>query len=114
MALIGRHKHACISCGFPAPHVKRNEGKLPYVHCPECGLMTVAKNGQQATGLLANMRPETGAPVYTPGDVPQIPRRPDDIVIKADAPAAPAAPPAAPAPPQRRASPWAPLLGVTK
>ncbi|MFN3812152.1 MAG: hypothetical protein ACK4S6_16225 [Roseateles asaccharophilus] len=113
MPLIGRHKTPCISCGFAAPHVKRNEGKLPYVHCPECGLMCAAKNGTQARGLMANMRPETGA-------IPEPPATDNPIIVKADpAPAAAPVKPASqvtPPPPAPRpaASPFATLLDHLK
>lgn len=112
--LIGRLKSACIACQFAAPHVKRNEGKLPFVHCPECGLVTHSKNGQQASGLLANTRPETGTPGPSAAP-PQIPRRSDDIIVTK--PATPAEPQAAPPiaqPPVKKASPWATLLDVSK
>lgn len=100
MALIGRHKVPCLGCGFDAPHVKQNDGKHPYVHCPECGLTVSARNGKQAAGILAGVRPEKHA---------ELPRRPDDISVSPAAPAAaPAdAPPAAPAPRKR----FATLLG---
>jgi hypothetical protein len=58
--IIGRR--GCPWCGFESAHVKQSPGKNPYHHCPECGIMTHAKNGQQARLLVANMRAE---PNYT-------------------------------------------------
>jgi hypothetical protein len=113
MPLIGRHKQPCISCGFAAPHIKRNEGKLAYVHCPECGLVCHSKNQQQARGLMANMRPETG-------QLPEPPATDQPIVVKADAPPAPKSATAAPttpapaAPPAKRAGFFDTLLTATK
>ncbi|WP_290904432.1 hypothetical protein [Aquabacterium sp.] len=54
--IIGRKD--CPWCGFQSAHVKQNEGKLPYHHCPECGTMTPARNGEQARHICRNMRPE--------------------------------------------------------
>lgn len=71
--IIGRK--ACPWCGFASAHVRQNARKLPYHYCPECGLTTPAKNASQAERLVAGMRPEPGR------EVPQIPRRPDDILI---------------------------------
>jgi len=88
MALLGRHKTPCLACGFDHPHVKQNEGKLPYIHCPECGLMVQSKNGKQAAGLLAGMRAERGA-------VPQPPATDNPIIVPADPPAPPPPKPAA-------------------
>lgn len=90
MALLGRHKTPCLSCGFEAPHVKQNEGKLPYIHCPDCGLIVQSKNGKQAAGLMAGMRQERGA-------VPEPPQTSQPIIVPTDTPAAPA-PAAKPAP----------------
>lgn len=106
--LLGRHKVACISCGFSAPHVKRNEGKLPYVHCPDCGLMCSAKNQQQARGLLANMRPETGT-----APLPEPPATDQPIIVKADVTPVPAVKPD-PSEPKKKASPWAVLMDLHK
>ena len=61
--IIGRK--ACPWCKFPSAHIKQNPGKLPYHHCPECGTMTPARNGEQARHICADMRPE---PDYTAGD----------------------------------------------
>ncbi|MDN3921517.1 hypothetical protein [Roseateles violae] len=112
MSLIGRLTRPCL-CGFAAPHVKRNEGKLPYVHCPDCGMMTTAKNGQQARAILANTRPETGA-------MPEPPATDQPIIVKTDAPPAPKAatqaqPAAAPTPaaPVKRAGFFDTLLNAT-
>ena len=53
--IIGRK--ACPDCGFGHAHIKQTEGKLPYRHCPGCGLMTHAKNLAQAELIKAGMRP---------------------------------------------------------
>src|SRR5438105_1643355 len=97
MAIIGRRE--CPWCGFEHAHVKQNEGKLPYHHCPDCGTMTPAKNGLQAKLLTKDMKPIAGGPV------PQPPATDDPIVVPpemaakaAAAAAAPAAAPAAPKP----------------
>lgn len=115
MALLGRHKAPCLGCGFAAPHVKRNEGKRAYVHCPECGLTVAARNGNQEAHLLANTRAE----------LHELPRRADDIEVKphvpnpgpaalpppAPAAAAAASPAAAPAAPAVKPSRFRTLLG---
>jgi len=54
--IIGRR--GCPWCGFESAHVKQSPDKHPYHHCPECGVMTHAKNGQQARLMVQNMRPE--------------------------------------------------------
>lgn len=110
MALIGRHTSACLACGMAAPHIKQNEGKLPYIHCPECGLMVQSKNGKQAAGLLAGLRPELHtAPAPA---APQLPRRADDINVSAAPAPAPAAPePKAPAA-KKKAAGWCTLMDM--
>ena len=87
MSLIGRHKAPCLGCGFAAPHVKKNDGKRAYVHCPECGFTATARNGNQEAHLLANTRPE----------LHELARRPDDIKVPTNVqnPGPPAVPPAA-------------------
>lgn len=85
--LIGRHKAPCLGCGFAAPHVKKNDGKRAYVHCPECGLTVAARNGNQEAHLLANTRPE----------LHELPRRADDINPKGLTHAANPGPAAGPA-----------------
>jgi hypothetical protein len=109
MAIIGRQK--CPDCGFDHAHVKQSEGKRPYRHCPECGLMTHAKNGAQAKLLTANMRPLPG------GHVPQSLPHTDDPIIFPGAAVAPAAPVAAapepaatPAAPKKPAGLWDALM----
>lgn len=99
MAVIGRR--ACPWCEFPHAHVRRNDGKLPYVHCPECGLGTQAKNGAQAKLLLEGMKPEP-----RPGHAEVLPAPgAADIVAAPPAPAEPKPePPAPPAPKPKRQS----------
>lgn len=83
--IIGRK--ACPWCKFPSAHVKKSEGKLPYHHCPECGCMTPARNGQQARHITSDMRPE---PDYTAGEYaaasqavagPPVPPPTDDPIV---------------------------------
>jgi hypothetical protein len=113
--LLGRHKQPCISCGFEHVHVKSNPGKQPYLYCPECGLTVPTRNGKQAAGIMANMRPEKHPtapklqPGDTPSDPPQLERRADDINVPADlqVPDEPAPPPAAPA---KKRGGWASTL----
>ena len=111
--IIGRHTAPCASCDFEGVHVKQNDGKLPYMHCPECGLMTPAKNGQQAQGLLRHTRAQKidqAAPAPAPA-IPQPPVAAQPIVIPQDpAPAAkaPADPPTPAAP--ARAGLWDSLM----
>lgn len=97
MAIIGRR--ACPWCGFQHAHVKRNDAKNPFLHCPECGLLTQAKNGAQARLLTAGMRPAGAVPEPPPTDQPI-------IVPKA----APPEPSPAPAAPPRPAGLWEQLL----
>jgi hypothetical protein len=109
--IIGRK--GCPWCGFASAHIKQNEGKHPYHHCPECGTMTPARNGAQARHICADMRPE---PDYKAGDyaaasqavaqaqaMPEPPRAADPIIVpgvvvksgrKTDKPAATTPPPA--------------------
>lgn len=92
MAIIGRRR--CGYCGFESAHVRRNEGKQPYVYCPECGLGTQAKNGSQAALLTKGMRPEPGG---APGHVDVLPPAgPGDITAAPPAPPKPAAEPPKP------------------
>lgn len=58
MAATIKGRKGCPFCGFGAAHVKQTEGKHPYLHCPECGVMTHAKSGAQARLIVAGMRPE--------------------------------------------------------
>lgn len=74
--IIGRKD--CPWCGFQSAHVKQTEGKHPYHHCPECGVMTHAKNGAQAKLIAGNMRPE---PDYTAHAGPPVPPATDDPII---------------------------------
>lgn len=87
--ILGRK--GCPWCGFSSAHIKQNEGKLPYHHCPECGIMTPARNGVQARHICADMRPE---PDYKAGDyaaasqavaqagaLPEPPRAADPIIV---------------------------------
>ena len=109
--IIGRM--SCPWCGFEGAHVKQAEGKHPYHHCPECGMLATCRNGVHASNMRARMRPvdqaATAAPA-APAEAPAIERRPSDIVVTP-----PAAPPATETPkPAKRSSPWAPLLGVIK
>ncbi len=110
--IIGRHTAPCASCDFTGVHVKQNDGKLPYMHCPECGLMTPAKNGQQAAGLLRHTRAQKIDQAPAPVPVPPVADRP--IIVPQDpAPAAmaPAEPPTpAPAAQARRAGLWDSLM----
>lgn len=84
--LIGRM--ACPLCGFASAHVKRSEGKHPYMHCPVDGAVLQTRNGHQAQLLLAKMRPEDGY-------VPEPPQTDDPIVVKGGAYAMAAPAPAA-------------------
>jgi hypothetical protein len=108
MAIIGRL--ACHWCGFAHAHVKRNDDKLPFHHCPDCGMMTLAKNGLQAKLLQQGMRA-----VGASADGPQPPATDNPIVVRGvvpvPVPPAPAASPAAPAPtPPRPAGLWDQLM----
>lgn len=98
MAILGRHKAPCMSCGFDGVHIKCNDGKKPFFHCPNCGLMASAKNGQQAAGLLANMRAQK---IDLPAKVPEPPKAENPIIVPPDA--APVAAAAAPAGPRKPA-----------
>lgn len=115
--ILGRHKQPCVSCEFDGVHVKQNPGKLPYLHCPDCGLMSPAKNGQQAAGLVRNMRPQkidqaaSQAPTPPAADRPiEVP--PDVAALAVPAPAPTPAPAAAAAP--RRAGLWDSLINGGK
>jgi hypothetical protein len=103
-------RRACPWCGFGHAHVKLGAGKAnPYLHCPDCGMLTQARSGHQAALLRKGMRPE-GAPAPAPGHAPQLPPPgPDDIVIKA-----PAAAPPAPAAPPRPVGLWDQLMAAKK
>lgn len=96
MAIIGRL--ACPWCGFEGAHVKCNEGKHPYHHCPDCGLTTPAKNGAQAKLLTGRMR-------LVDGTMPEPPIAADPIVVPGGAKAAAAAPAPAPADPPKPGKP---------
>jgi hypothetical protein len=97
--IIGRR--ACPWCGFAHSHVRQAGDKFPYHYCPQCGHKTQSVNGAQAKLITDGMKAE---PKY--GPVPQIPRRPDDIVIAAPAQPAPTRP--------KKAGPWDQLLTTTK
>lgn len=62
MAATIKGRKGCPFCGFGSAHVKQTEGKHPYLHCPECGVMTHAKSGAQARLIVAGMRPEGQQP----------------------------------------------------
>lgn len=115
--LLGRHTVPCLGCGFEHVHIKSNPGKNPYLYCPECGLTVPTRNGKQAAGIMAAMRPEKhpAAPQLEPGNPPQLERRSDDINVPADPPKpANAAPtPAAPAAPAKKRSSWSTIIGAT-
>ena len=118
--IIGRK--ACPWCKFPSAHIKQNTGKLPYHHCPECGTMTPARNGQQAKHITADMRPE---PDYTTGEYaaaskavagPPVPPPTNDpiivtgVVVKAGVKTT-KAPAETPAPPPAGGGLWSQLMG---
>lgn len=113
--LLGRHKTPCLSCGFEHVHIKSNEGKHPYLHCPECGLVVPTRNGRQAAGMMAGLRPEKhqDAPKLQAGNPPELERRPDDIVLAA-APDASRSPETStpPTPPKKKSAPWCTLIGA--
>ena len=105
MAIIGRAP--CHWCGNRSAHVKRNGEKHVFVHCPQCGILTQARNGHQEALLLAQMRPEGAAPT------PEPPKGEPPIVVPP--PPAPAAPPANPPSPQKKpAGLFEQLLGKSK
>jgi hypothetical protein len=109
--ILGRM--ACFLCGFGAAHVKRSDGKRPYVHCPECGVMTHAKSGHQERLMLERSKPEAPAP----GALPEPPATDRPIIVRdgvkvAHSAARPA--PAAPAAPAKPASWVDQLLGSGK
>ena len=109
MAIIGRV--TCPWCGFASAHVKQNDGKLPFVHCPEDGILTQARNTHQAALLLAKMRPLNGGS----GDGPTPPAADDSIIVPPRPPAPPAAPVADPPPaPKKAAGLFEQLLGKSK
>lgn len=89
--IIGRT--VCPDCGFEGAHIKASDGKQPYRHCPDCGLMTQARNGAQAKLLLAKARP-VGPVDSGPNSSPTPPAADRPIIV----PASPAPVPAAPAP----------------
>ena len=105
--LLGRR--ACPLCDFGAAHVKRRDGKLPFVHCPQCGTVLSAKSGHQADLMLRSMRPTAGhadAPAERSEPLPKL-----QPIAAVSAPAEQAAPSIAPAP-ARRPSLWESLAGV--
>lgn len=87
--IIGRKD--CPWCGFQSAHIKQTEGKLPYHHCPDCGMMTTARNGSQAKHLCGNMRPEPdyqaqaqaaqGMPAQASAEPPKPPHTDDPIIV---------------------------------
>jgi hypothetical protein len=89
--LIGRLKSDCPCCGFGSVHVKQNEGKLPFLHCPDCGFVAATKSLKQAEGLLANTRREsTEQPRPPQADRPIEPRQAEPMGKPEPAAAAPA------------------------
>lgn len=108
--IIGRHTAPCASCDFEGVHVKQNDGKLPYLHCPECGLMTSAKNGQQAQGLLRHTRAQKIDQAAPPAPVPVPPVADRPIIVPQDPAPAATAPADPPATPARRAGLWDSLM----
>lgn len=73
--IIGRIK--CPCCGFERAHVKvkEEEGKRPYIHCPntlpdgrDCGLQLFAKNSAQEEWMRGAMTP-ISAPAPAPDPV---------------------------------------------
>lgn len=74
MAATIKGRKGCPFCGFGSAHVKQTEGKHPYLHCPECGVMTHAKSGAQARLIVAGMRPEGQQPEAQPQAQPQAPK----------------------------------------
>jgi hypothetical protein len=105
--ILGRHKALCGVCDFDGVHVKRNEGKRPFTHCPQCGVVMNTKSNDQAAGLLARMRPQK----IDQAALPQPPQTAQPIIVKADPAPAVAAPTA---PPKKKASPWATLMDSDK
>jgi hypothetical protein len=120
--IIGRK--ACPWCGFESAHVKQNEGKLPFHHCPDCGTMTQARNGSQAKHITSNMRPE---PDYKAGEyaaasqavaggppVPPVAADPivvPGVVVRSGVKQPDKAPKAAPAAPAGGNGIWSQLMG---
>lgn len=92
-------------CDNQAGHVKRNPGKRPHFHCPQCGVLFPCRNGDQEAKLLAKMRPE--------GTPPAPPKTDDPITVPAPA-AAPPAPAGEPPAPPRRPGLFEQLAGKVK
>lgn len=117
-SIIGRK--ACPWCGFEHAHIKQTEGKQPYQHCPECGVMTHAKSGAQARLIVAGMKTTQAAPA-DPAPAASKPQAAPKQAPQADPPtqtskpqAAPSAAPAAPADtkPSTRPASWLDTLGL--
>ena len=111
MAIVGRL--ACPWCSCEAGHVKKNDGKHPYHHCPDCGLVTQAKSGAQAKLFTGRMRSDG------PGAVPEQPATVDPIIVRGGASGAAAIAPVATAPapapvPKKPAGFWDQLAGKTE
>jgi len=107
MAIIGRR--ACPWCGFEHSHVKQNEGKLPYHHCPSCGTMTPAKNGHQAELLKRGMGPIDAL------KLPEPPATDDPIIVRGVDVTPVSLKPAEPPPAPRKPASWIDqLLGGDK
>lgn len=108
--IIGRK--ACGFCGFGAAHVKQTEGKHPYLHCPECGVMTHAKSGAQARLIVAGMRPEGQQPEPVQAQAPSPAAKPaQPQATQAAKPAEPTTKQPQETKPQKAAS-WIDSLGI--
>lgn len=103
--IIGRK--ACPWCGFQAAHIKQSDGKHPYHHCPDCGIMTHAKNGAQAKLIAVDLRHE---PDYI-NQQPRPPETADPIIVKGVIPQAGPKADETP-PPPKRAGLWDQLMGA--
>lgn len=116
MAATIKGRKGCPFCGFGAAHVKQTEGKHPYLHCPECGVMTHAKSGAQARLIVAGMRPEGQQPEPAQAQAPS--PAPSPAAKPAKPQATQAAKPAEPATKQpadtkpAKAASWIDSLGI--